>query len=78
MRKFKIGKVKTTKIFTISPEQDRVQLLTKFASDLERYSPEDMPEINTIKNWVDKELSRTLAKAKVQNLFSSKSARPID
>lgn len=72
MRDFKIKKAKTTSIFSISPEQDRVQLLTKIAADLERYSPEDMPEIKTIRNWVGRELARSLTKVKVQNLFSSK------
>ncbi len=70
MRKFKIRKVKPTKLFTISPDQDRVQLLTKISVDLERYSPEDMPEVTNIKSWVSKELARSLTKAKVHNLFS--------
>ena len=69
MRKFRIRKVKTTKIFTISPEQDRVQMLTKFTEDLKKYSPEEMPEISTIKSWVDKELAKSLTKTKVYNLF---------
>lgn len=72
MRKFKIRKVKATKIFTLSPEQDRVQMLTKIAEDLKKYSQKEMPEIGSIRNWVDKELSKSLARAKVQNLFSSK------
>ncbi len=72
MRKFKIRKVKAAKMFTLSPEQDRAQLLTKVAANLERYSPEELPEINTIKNWVYRELARSLAKAKVQSLFSSR------
>ena len=70
MRKFKIRKLQATKLFTLSPDQDRVQLLTKISEDLERYSPEDMPEVTTIKSWVSKELARSLAKAKVHNLFS--------
>lgn len=72
MRKFKIRKVKATKIFSISPEEDRVQTLTSIAQDLERYTPAEMPEIGTIKSWVRKELSRNLAKVKVQHLFHSK------
>lgn len=70
MRKFKIRKVKPTKLFTLSTDQDRVQLLTKISEDLKRYSPEDMPEVTTIKSWVSKELNRSLAKAKVHSLFS--------
>lgn len=69
MRKFKIRKVKTTRILTISPEFDRVQQLTKFSDNLKRYSTEDMPEINTIRSWVNKELVKNLAKSKIQNLF---------
>lgn len=69
MRKFKIRKVKTTRILTISPEFDRVQQLTKFSDNLKRYSTEDMPEINTIRSWVNKELAKNLAKSKIQNLF---------
>ena len=69
MRKFKIRKVKTTRIITISPEFDRVQQLTKFSDNLKRYSTEDMPEINTIRSWVNKELVKNLAKSKIQNLF---------
>ena len=72
MRKFKIRKIKPTKIFTISPEQDRVQMLTKISSDLNRYTPKELPEINTIRNWVSKELAKSLAKEKVRNLFTSK------
>ena len=69
MRKFKIRKVKTTRVITISPEFDRVQQLTKFSDNLKRYSTEDMPEINTIRSWVNKELVKNLAKSKIQNLF---------
>lgn len=69
MRKFKIRKVETTKILTISPEQDRVQMLTKFAEDLKKYSPEDMPEIHNIRSWIDRELAKSLTKTKVQSLF---------
>ena len=69
MRKFKIRKVKTTRILTISPEFDRVQQLTKFSDNLKRYSTEDMPEINTIRSWVNKELVKNLAQSKIQNLF---------
>lgn len=71
MRKFKIRKVKTTRLLSIAPEQDRVQMLTKFADDLKMYSPEDMPEVSNIKSWVDKELAKSLTKTKVHNLFKS-------
>lgn len=71
MRKFKIRKIKPTKIFTISPEQDRVQMLTKISSDLNRYTSKELPEINTIRSWVNKELAKSLAKEKVRNLFTS-------
>jgi len=72
MRKFKIRKVKATKVFTISPQENRVQLLTKIAADLERYTPKEMPEIYNIKKWVRKELAKSLAKEKVNNLFYPK------
>ena len=72
MRKFKIRKVKATKVFTISPQENRVQLLTKIAADLERYTPEEMPEVDNIKKWVRKELAKILTKEKVNNLFYPK------
>ena len=72
MRKFKIRKVKATKVFTISPQENRVQLLTKIAADLERYTQEEMPEVYNIKKWVRKELAKSLAKEKVNNLFYPK------
>jgi len=71
MRKFKIRKIKPTKIFTISPEQDRVQMLTKISVDLNRYTTKELPELNTIRTWVNKELAKSLAKAKVRHLFNS-------
>lgn len=77
MRKFKIRKFKTTKVLTISPEQDRVQMLTKFAEDLKKYSPEDMPEVNNIKSWVDRELAKSLTKTKVYDLFNQSSKQSI-
>ena len=73
MRRFKIRKIKPTKIFTISPEQDRVQMLTKISVDLNRYTPKELPEINTIRAWVNKELAKSLTKAKVRHLFTSDS-----
>ncbi|MCH8821191.1 hypothetical protein IID23_01550 [Patescibacteria group bacterium] len=72
MRKFRIRKIKPTKIFTISPEQDRTQMLTKISADLNRYTTKELPEIDTIRNWVSKELAKSLTKEKVRNLFTSK------
>jgi hypothetical protein len=69
MRKFKIRKIKTAKLLSISPEQDRVQMLTKFAEALKKYSPTEMPEVGNIRSWVDRELAKSLTKTKVHNLF---------
>ena len=77
MRKFKIRKFKTARVLTISPEQDRVQMLTKFSEDLKKYSPEDMPEVNNIRSWVDKELAKSLTKTKVYDLFNQSSKHSI-
>ncbi|MEX0616838.1 MAG: hypothetical protein WD231_03460 [Candidatus Woykebacteria bacterium] len=77
MRKFKIRKVKTTKIFTRPPEQDRVQFLTNLTYDLGRYSTAEMPEIETIKAWADKELKKSFTRSKVQNLFSPQSKSTV-
>lgn len=71
IRKINISKVETSNLFTFSPEQDRVQTLTKFSEDLKKYTDEEMPEIHTIRAWVDKELSKSLAKTKVHDLFKT-------